>query len=438
MRLILPLIFAFNLTVAQNLAITNVNVIPVNTNTVITNVNVYITDGLIDKIVSADTKLPFKDYKTVDGKGKFLLPGMADMHAHFPEAASSINLQDYLQLNLAAGVTTLRSMRGNESQLSLRDNINKHLQVAPDIYVSYVFPENDSLLTKDKIADMVFQAKIKKYDFVKYLGGLKPKNMAALSQACYDYKIPLAGHAYNKSLQESIDNDFISVEHYQSVLAAYEKDPAAFSKTIELLKQKNIGICPTLSFYRIYSFTYTNAELNARNGLPLVKPNVKEAWNKEYNDALTSTKEQLKDEFETKYRILSKKKLDAFNAVLKLLADQDVLLLLSADECAFNVPGFSMAEEMKLYSNAGLSNYQILKAATLNAAVYFKNEHKTGTIEIGKKADLVLLNNNPLENIDNIKLVEGTILNGKYYSQNELLGLPAAAPKTEKPLKKGK
>jgi alpha-D-ribose 1-methylphosphonate 5-triphosphate diphosphatase PhnM len=418
MRFITLLVLIANFCKAQNLIINNVSVIPVSSNTIISNVNVYITNGIIEKIVPADTKLPFKEYKSVDGKGKFLMPGMVDMHAHFPEANSPINLQEYLKLNLAAGVTTLRSMRGNERQLAIRDEINKQTQIAPEIFVSYVFPDDDSLLTKDKISDMVFQAKIKKFDFVKYLGGLKSKNMAALSQACYEYKIPLAGHAYNNSLQESIENDFTSIEHYQSVLAAYQKDAVAFSKNIEQLKQKNIGICPTLSFYRIFSFAYTEDELNSRNGMDMMKPEVKAAWSKEYNEALTATKEQLKDEFANKLAMTGKK-LDAFNTVLKLLADQNVLLLLSADESAFNVPGYSMAEEMKLYANAGLNNYQILKCATLNPALYFKNEKYYGSVEIGKKANLVLLNANPLEKIDNVKLVEGTVLNGKYFPLKE-------------------
>lgn len=423
MKYLFSLLFLTSLCVGQNLVITNVSIIPVNTNTVLTNMNVYITNGVIDKIVSGGTKLPFKDYKTVDGKGKFLMPGLADMHAHFPDKSNPISLQQYLKYNLAAGVTTLRSMRGEESQLALRDSINKKLKVAPDIYVSYVFPDADSTLTKDKIADLIFQAKIKKYDFIKYLGGLKTKNMNHLSQSCYEYKIPLAGHAYNKSLEESVDLDFVSIEHYQPVLAAYEKSPDGFSALIKKMKDKNVAVCPTLSFYYTYSFLQDETQLLAHNGMSVIATNVKDQWLKEYNEALNGTKEQLKEEFDTKYKSVYQKKFDVFNTVLKQLADENMLLLLSADEGPFNVPGFSMAEEMKLYSKAGLSNYQILKSATYNAAVFFANDKNTGSVQEGKRANLILLNANPLDAIENIQKVEGTILNGKYYSQNELLGI---------------
>jgi imidazolonepropionase-like amidohydrolase len=117
----------------------------------------------------------------------------------------------------------------------------------------------------------------------------------------------------------------------------------------------------------------------------------------------------------------SKENLEKFGPVLKNAVDAGVCVLLSPDECVFNVPGFSMYEEMKLYKAAGLTNYQILKCATLNAATCLKEQKSWGSIEIGKKANFVLLNSNPLENIDNIKDVEATIIHGRYYTQKELL-----------------
>lgn len=419
---ILLFLIAINVS-AQNLVITNVSLVPVSTNTVIVNMNVYITNGIIDKIVPGGTKLPFKDYKTIEGKGKFLMPGMYDMHGHLPDKNSVINLNDYLKLQLAAGVTSVRSMRGDENQLKLRDSIAAHKKTGPELHVSFVFPDTDSLLTKDKIDAIVFDAKIKKFDFVKYLGGLNPKHIENLSAACYSYKIPLAGHAYNKSLDESLNNDFASIEHFQSVLEAYGNDPSAFDNIIARLKQKNTAICPTLSFYRIFSFSYNEAELNDRNGMNIVSDKVKTAWQKEYNQAFISTKEQLKEEFENKYTGVYKKRFEDFNKVLKQLADNKVLLLLSPDDGAYNVPGFSMVEEMKLYKQAGLDNYQILKCATLNAAQFLGHDKTAGTVEQGKRADLILLNANPLDNIENVKQIEGIVLNGEYYSQNQLLGI---------------
>lgn len=422
MRLVLTFLLLVQLGIAQKYVVTNVNVVPVNTNTVLTNMNVFVTNGVIEKIIPADAKPELKGYKAVDGKGKYLIPGLADMHAHFPDDKSAVPLQQYLKLNLAAGVTTIRSMRGDESQLKLRDSINKKQKIGPGIYVSYVFPDADSILTKEKIEELVLTAKNKNFDFIKYLGGLQKDNMAALSQSCDKNKISIAGHAFNKNLEQSVALGFISVEHFQPILSSFYKDSMNFYKTINFLKAKNAALCPTLSFYYVNAFLFSETELLARNGMQMVSQKVKDQWLKEYNETMASAKEQLKADFETKFVGVYKKRFADFNRVLKFLADNEVLLLLSPDDGNFNVPGFGMVEEMKLYRQAGLSNYQILKIATLNAAIYFKTEKNTGSVEVGKKADLVLLNADPLLSIENCRHVEGTFLNGKYYSQKELLG----------------
>lgn len=421
MRLILLFVFAFQLSFSQNLILQGVNVIPVTTNTVVKGCDVFIKDGIIEQISPASSKPYPKNYVVLDCNNQYVIPGLADMHAHFPDEKSPIQLQEYLKLNLAAGVTTIRSMRGEESQLALRDSIRTHKKIAPNIYVSYVLSDKDSLWTKDTVERIVSAAKQKNYDFIKYLGGINGTNLNYLVESCKKNNLAIAGHAYNRSLVKSIQAGFTSVEHYQPVLNAYIKDPVTFDKTIALMKEQQTAICPTLSFYHVYSFKYTNEELLSRSGMEHVSKKVSDRWLAEYTQALSKTQQQLKDDFETKYKAVYKKQFSDFNPVLKKTADAGVLILLSPDDGLFNVPGFGMAEEMKLYKEAGLDNYQILKAATLNAAIYFKEDKAWGSIEKGKKADLVLLHANPLENIENISKVKGTIVNGKFYSQKELL-----------------
>jgi alpha-D-ribose 1-methylphosphonate 5-triphosphate diphosphatase PhnM len=421
MRLLVAFLFLSQIVFSQNLILKNVSVIPVNHNVVIPNCNVYIRAGKIEKIEAYATKQIMKGYAVMDCTGKFLVPGMADMHAHFPDKDSPIKLQDYLRLNLAAGVTTLRSMRGEAEHLTLRDSLSLGKKMGPEIYVSYVFPTRDSLLTKDSIEKVVLHAKNKKYDFIKYLGGISETNFNYLVESCKKNEITIAGHAYNKSLFKSMDAGFTSVEHFQPLIAAYQKDSVNFKKTLETMKTKGTAFCPTLSFYHVFAFGFPEKVLMERNGMEYVSFTVKNAWLKEYKEALTSTQEQLKGDFESKYVNVYKQQFLKFNKLFKQAVDAGVLVLLSPDDGVYNVPGFGMYEEMKLYKNAGLSNYQILKCATLNAAIHFKQQKQWGSVEVGKKANLLLLNANPLENIENIKQVEGTLVNGKYYSQGELL-----------------
>ncbi|MBA3682286.1 MAG: amidohydrolase family protein [Bacteroidetes bacterium] len=422
MRLLFVFLFVSEIIFSQNIILKNVTVIPVNHEVAITSCNVYIRAGKIEKIEAYGTKQIMKGYTIMDCAGKFLVPGLVDMHAHFPGKGDPIQLQEYLKLNLAAGVTTLRSMRGKATELPLRDSINAGKRIAPEIFVSYVFPSNDSLLTKDSIEKVVLYAKSKKYDFVKYLGGLNETNFGYMAESCKRNEMVLAGHAYGKmGLEKAMDAGFASAEHYQPLLSSYKRDSLNFKNTLDNMKTKGTAFCPTLSFYHIYSFEFPEKVLMERNGMNYVSAKVRTAWLKEYNEAVKSTKEQMKDDFKNKYLDMYQSQFAKFNKIFKQAVDAGVLVLLSPDDGIFNVPGFGMYEEMKLYKDAGLSNYQILKCATYNAAVYFKQQNFCGSVEVGKKANLLLLNANPLENIDNIKQVEGTFLNGKYYSQQELL-----------------
>lgn len=430
-RLILFFLFGAFFLKAQNIILKNVNIIPINHDITIPGCNVFIRDGKIEKITPypyvkepgkrAKKKESTAGYVTIDCEGGFLMPGMADMHGHLPGKESVLKLQDYLKLQLASGVTFVRSMRGEKKQLAVRDSVLKGLKKnSPELFVSYLLSENDSVISKDSAIRLVSFAKSAGYDFIKYLGGMKEKSFSYITDACKTNQFPIAGHAFENNLQKTMDAGFYSVEHYQPVLKASKLNPDHFKKQLDTLKARKIGICPTLSFYKIYGFGMKDEELMNRNGMLYVNSKVKKEWQKELKEDIASAKENLKSEFEAKYVIPSKQNLESFFPVLKNAADAGVLLLLSPDECVYNVPGFSMYEEMLLYKAAGLSNYQILKCATLNAAKCIQ-DNTWGSVEIGKKANLILLEANPLEDISNIKKVKAVLLHGKFQLQSDLV-----------------
>ena len=100
MRLLIYLVFLAQFINSQNIILKNVSVIPVNHEVTISNCNVYLRSGKIEKIEAFGSKQIMKGYTIIDCKGKFLVPGLADMHAHFPDKDSPIKLQEYLKLNL--------------------------------------------------------------------------------------------------------------------------------------------------------------------------------------------------------------------------------------------------------------------------------------------------------------------------------------------------
>ncbi len=423
MKKVILLVFclAEMLTKAQNLIITNVNIIPIEgKETIIKNQTVIIKDGKIESIS------PFKPEHTrdntkahLDGTGKYLMPGLADMHVHFPNE-KDMSLQQFFKFNLAAGVTTLRSMRGEPRHLTLRDSITKKLILAPDLYISISLP-SDSTITDKDLEKFVKQSKKEGWDFIKYISGLSPTLFYTTALISKESGLKLAGHVYNQDLQMAIKADQASVEHYQAILKEYRKDSLHFPDVMNELKRRDIYVCPTLSFYYIWGMQFGADELKARNGMKYISIELQSKWEKDYDDYYSKYNTPTKNEEREKTILRVKQSLYDFGKLLKRMSNNNVKLLLSPDESAFNVPGFAMAEEMKVYQKAGLSNYAILKIATYNAASFFNKENEWGSIGKNKKANLILLDKNPLEDIENIKTINTVILGGKVLKPDELL-----------------
>ncbi len=406
---------------AQNLIITNVNVIPIEgKETLLKNQTVIIKDGKIESTT------PFKQEHTkdksktiIDGTGKYLMPGMADMHVHFPNE-KDIPLQQFFKFNLAAGVTTLRSMRGEPRHLTLRDSITKKLILAPDLYISISLP-SDSTITDKDLEKFVKQSKKEGWDFIKYISGLTPTLFYTTALISKESGLKMAGHVYNQDLQTAIKANQASVEHYQSILKEFRKDSLHFPDVMNQLKERNIYVCPTLSFYYIWGMQYGADDLKERNGMKYINIELLSKWEKEYDDYYSKYNTPAKEEERLKTIARVKQSLYDFGKLLKRMSDANVKLLLSPDESAFNVPGFAMAEEMKLYQKAGLSNAAILKIVTYNAACFFNKENEWGSIAKNKRANLILLDKNPLDDIDNIKTINTVILGGKVLKPEDLL-----------------
>lgn len=407
---------------AQDLIITNICVILVTLEKPNTDhMTVFIKNGKITGIENFKKEhAESKQAKVIDGTGKYLIPGLADMHVHFPDQRE-LTLDQFFKLNLAAGVTTLRSMRGEPRHLALRDSIRQNLILAPDLYISTALP-SDSTTTAVDLKKFIQKAKSEKWDFVKYLSDLTPALFDSAALYCKQNDIKLAGHVFNNDLQTAITNSQASVEHYQAVLKEYRKDSSHFDLiTIHQLRKRNIFICPTLSFYNIWGMQFTIDELKQRNGMDVAPKKLKDQWENDFTKYRTSFDTPEKQaQLETGIA-RTKKGMSDFGRVLKMLNDNNVKLLLSPDESAFNVPGYAMAEEMKLYKKAGISNIQILRIATYNAACFFGEEQEWGSVAVGKKANLVLLDKDPREDIENVKAVYGTVIGGKFYKPETLL-----------------
>lgn len=398
-------------SLAQNtFVISDIHVIPINTNTVLEHQDVYIKDGIIEKIEAHKTTVT-SGYKLIKGSEKYMMPGLADMHVHLPDGSEPLTKQQAYEYYLQTGVTVLRSMRGERSHPAHRDSIAKGLIKAPKLYISNPLPEIDSLLNKKHLKAFIADTKNNKYDFVKYLNGLNDKTMAEVAKALKGNKIMIAGHVY-KDLRTSIKLGFRSIEHLSPIMDAFNADTTNFDKLLAEMKANNVSFCPTESFSQIVGFQYSIDENMSRNGMNIIDTALSNTWKRNYITYMGRYKKSAVSIYlkQTKY---AKMEIEAFHPILRRMVKADVNVLLSPDNCLFNVPGYAMLEEMRLYRNAGISNYDILKISTLNAANFFNESKKWGTIESGKDATLILLEKNPIENIENISSVSTTMIKGK-------------------------
>jgi len=392
--------------------ITNVNVIPISEETVLENQTVGIYENQIVYIGSDSPQINM-DVQLIDGTNKYLMPGLSDMHAHLP----SKDIENYFRLNLINGITKIRSMRGSLEHLKLRDQIIKDKILAPKIYYGAPPTFTRTEFNASNADSLISSYKTAGFGFVKFLSIKDSISFVHLVAAAKKYDIGISGHVSSRiGLEPSLSSGvYRSIEHLGGYVKALEKGEDYFNQMVELTIQHDIYNDATLDWYNMG--TLTKDELLQKSGLDLISE-TSELWVEQLNEELAKKHiNQIEEEInQAKEKIAIKKR------ILKRLFDKGAKILISPDASgSFGVPGFSLLNEMKHYKSAGLSNYEILKIATYNTAEFFGELGEFGTVEIGKKADLILVIGNPIENLDHLSNIEKIFIQGKVYNSDSIL-----------------
>lgn len=432
---------------AQDVAFTNVNVIPLNKERILQNQTVLIKNGTIAEIGSK-VKVP-KTAQIIDGKGKYLIPGLMDMHTHllsdgddYPDSIA----EDELKVMIANGVTTIRLMIGTPEQLILRQKSAKGEIIAPTIYAASPHltgkeQGNDFVVkTEEEARQAVRKSKAAGYDFIKITTFIDAKVYEAAIDEAAKQNIRVIGHA---------DSRFVGVERAWKAKQQIEH----LDGYLEMLLKADAPMKGSVSDLYIYdpknweSFDYIDeskiADVAKRTvaANPFVNPTqhfMKNAFGLPRSEDSIRAQPDFKFypktvqdffiNFHKKHRLfvqVSPEKrvrwIELRNKLIKAIYDAGGKIMTGSDSPEFLfLYGFSMHRELKALNDAGLSNYAVLEAATKNPAQFFGTAEKVGTIEKGKRADLVLLEANPLENISATEKRAGVMLKGKYYAQDEL------------------
>ena len=402
---------------APNLVIKNINVIPITKDTILLNKSVAISNGKITAITD------FKKIKTnssttiIDGTGKYLLPGLTEMHIHLPNPN---RMDTFLTTIVSAGVTHIRAMYSDYPILEQRNIISK-IKISPKVYYPYLLTNQTNIHSPAQFDSLYLEIKKNKYDFVKMYS---MQHRADFNDTIFDRlmisakknNVIVCGHFPNKiRLSKVLSSGFKSIEH----LAGYSSlNPEYIEKAMEITKQYNVYNCPTLDWdVMAYDLPYPNDYHNRLIIYNAPKRYI-DSWDKSLEGVVkrNGSEKILKDKQE--YMPTFEKKL----RILKRLNETNNLLILGGEsENLFQLEGFNMHEEMVIWSNAGISNFDILKASIFNPAKFFDEDKIRGTIEIGKEANLIMLDENPILEIKNIKTINCTIINGNIFYKTDLL-----------------
>jgi imidazolonepropionase-like amidohydrolase len=409
----------------------NVNVIPMSDERVIEQQTVIVRDGIIGNMGHVDEVPVPEGARVIDGTDRFLMPGLAEMHAHVPPAASG-DLERDFALFVVNGVTTVRGMLGHASHLALRTALLEGKAFGPRLITSGPSLNGRSVSGAADGARQVREQHAAGYDFIKIHPGLDDEEFAAIAAAANELGMPFAGHVpVAVGLENALASGMASIEHLDGYMAALmppRKDASGgYGGFFDILLAGDVEEerIPDLAAATAAAGTWTvptetlveqlmnetpASELRNRVEMRYMPVATIDRW--------ASAKEQQRQERGFSDEIAAKA-IGIRRALIRELHDAGAGILLGSDAPqVFNVPGFSLHRELDLMVAAGLTPFEALEAGTVNVARFLGLP--TGLIEAGREADLVLLDSNPLVDISSTRRVHGVMLRGNWYPAAEL------------------
>ncbi len=416
-------------------AFVDVNVVPMDAERVIARQTVVVRDGRIARIGPIGTTRPPQGATIIDGRGRFLMPGLSEMHAHIPPAqAGDTMIERTLFLYLANGITTARGMLGQPAHLAWRDRANRGEILSPRIHTSGPSVNGNSVQTPDSARRTAIHQRNAGYDFIKIHPGLRRDVYDALARTADSVRIPWAGHVpLDVGLERALQVRQRTIDHLDGYIEALippgapvgasqsqffgvnivqHADESRIPQLVRATRDAGVAIVPTYSLFMDFLSTEDPAAMMERPELRYMPAQTVQQW----RTALENFRGSPNYSTENGRRFL-----ELHRRLLRELHQAGVPLLLGSDAPQiFNVPGFAIHQEMRGLRDAGLSNFDILRTGTVNIARFFGEQNDAGTVAQGRRADLILLNGNPLADLENVRRLDGVMIGGRWLPRAEI------------------
>lgn len=411
-------------------AIKNVNVIPMTVeNKILEKATVLIKDN---KIIAINTFIP-DSAEIIEGTGKWLVPGFIDMHVHnladinfsanYPTKGATLftDTQDFMVLYVANGVTTAFELSGRVEHFGQRNEIIKGEVLGPRIALAALIDGDGGsgmvATTPSDGRQTVRLAKALGYEFIKVYSRLNRETYTAIIDEADKQGMKVVGHipsAFQGRIEEAFVPHFGMVAHAEE----YSKQTKDFSdqdaqRFADLAKKNGTWLTPTLiTIVRIAEQARSLDSIRYLQAFPYVSPLIQSKWltSNQYNQGATPERVAY---FE--------KMIEFHNRLIKAFKNAGVPIVAGTDAGTSGVVwGFSLHDEMELLVKAGLTPAEALASATRLPAMWLGIEDKIGTVEVGKYADLVLLDANPLDDIHNTRKISGVFCNGRWVDKEKI------------------
>ncbi|MDX1578927.1 MAG: amidohydrolase family protein [Gemmatimonadota bacterium] len=403
-------------------AFTDVTVLPMDAERTLEARTVVVENGVITAVGHVDSVSVPDGATTIDGTGRYLMPGLAEMHAHVPPAQQrppAETLDDIFFLYIANGITTIRGMLGSPYQIDLREEIRAGQHLAPSFYVAAPSLNGNTAPTPQDAERLMRAAAAGGYDLMKIHPGVPRDAWDRMVEVAEEVGLTFAGHVPQEvGVEYAIQTGMSTIDHMDGFLRAASRPDGSYDNTkmrelAARAARAGVYIVPTQYLWENLNGARSADEVLDNPEMRYVSRQQRESWRNRASGGSGRSPEELRTF------------LDARDAQLRYLAEAGAPLLMGTDSPQlFNVPGFALYWEIREMAEAGLTNFQILESGTRNVGEYVQKElgydDLFGLVAPGHRADLVLLHGNPLESLDNLQARVGVMVRGRWVPVEEI------------------